>query len=127
MQAPQLTLGTGILLTIIGLAGFMLTGFVHYTALIPSAFGVLLLVCGWVSKKPAARTPAIWIAAILGLAGLMGSSRGLAQLPALTSGETVTRPAAVIAQSAMFFICALFLVLLIFAAAKGRSKTPPAP
>jgi hypothetical protein len=52
-------------------------------------------------------------AALLGLLAVLGSGRGLTKIVPLMSGETVERPAAVIAQSVMAVLGLIFVVLCI--------------
>lgn len=95
------TIGYGAALITLGVGGFMATGAKHKTALIPAGFGALALGLGILAKKPARRKSALRGAAIVSLAGFLGSARGLKKLPALLQGKEVERPAAVISQSVM--------------------------
>ena len=106
---PQISLATGALLTLTGLTGFLLTGSTHYTALIPAAFGVLFILGGWLAFNPMCLKHAMHATAVIALLGVLGSVRGLAQLPNLLSGQAVARPPAVIAQSFMALICLVFI------------------
>ena len=105
------TLGYGALLNVVGLGGFALTGGVHKTALIPAGFGTAALGLGLLARrKEAAR----WVpkaSMLVGVLGLLGTARGLVQLPALLRGVAVTRPAAVVAQSAMGCLSAAYVAL----------------
>jgi hypothetical protein len=100
------TMGLGVALTALGVAGWLGTGRQSATALIPAAFGVPIAGLGVLGAVPAARTGAV----VLAGAGLMGSARGLRALPGLLRGEPTARPVAVLAQSAMAGMCALWLV-----------------
>jgi hypothetical protein len=107
----NLTIGYGVALTAVGLGGFFATGAEHKTALIPAGFGVAAIGLGVLAKQERLRKPALRAAAVLGVLGLAGSARGLAKLSTLLAGGEVERPAAVIAQSAMAGLSALYLAL----------------
>jgi hypothetical protein len=53
------------------------------------------------------------LAAVFALLGVLGSVRGLTQLPNLIAGQPVARPPAVIAQSIMAVICLGFMGLAV--------------
>jgi hypothetical protein len=110
---PAITFFVAVLLFAIGLGGFIASGARAPTALIPAALGVLLAVCAAVARNPKARMHAMHAAVLLALAGLLGALRGVFQLPALLSGQTVARPLAVVAQSATVVLCLAYLVVAI--------------
>ena len=107
------TIGFGAALIALGLAGYFGTGADSPTALIPALFGGLLVVLGGMARDPGKRKLAMHIAAAVALLGILGSIRGLAQLPALLSGQAVARPVAVVAQSFMAVLMGWFLGLCI--------------
>ena len=114
------TIGIAIALVILGLAGYLGTGAESPTALIPAAFGLVLLVLGVLARNPARRKLVMHIAVVVGVAGFAGSVRGLLQLPALISGEPVARPAAAVAQSVMAALLAVFIGLCVKSFADAR-------
>jgi hypothetical protein len=59
----------GVLLGILGGVLFGFSGSHSPTALIPSAFGVALILCGFIAKNEKARMHAMHFAALLGLLG----------------------------------------------------------
>ena len=67
------TIVFGMLLTLLGLAGYFLTGASSPTALIPAIFGVLLLVLGFLAHFEAARKHAMHAAATVALVGCGGA------------------------------------------------------
>jgi hypothetical protein len=104
--------GTGVLLVVIGVGGWVLTDRVSPTALIPAALGAVLIVLGLVAARgESARRHAMHGAMLVALVGIAGTARGLMQLPAALSGGPVARPAAVYAQS----LTALLLIVLLVA------------
>ena len=110
----RLTIALGVILFVLGLvAYFLLTGDTKSpTALIPSAFGVVFLVLGGVALKPRALKHAMHAAMVVALLGILGTSRGLMQLPTLISNaDELERPSAVGVQSSMAALCIVFLIL----------------
>ncbi len=102
----------GGLLIALGFGGWFATGQESPTALIPAGFGLLLAALGLLARKENLRKHAMHGAAMVGLLGLLGSARGLMGLPALLGG-TAERPAAVISQTLMAVLCAVFVWLCV--------------
>jgi hypothetical protein len=123
------TIAFGIVLIALGVAGYLGTGRVSVTALIPAAFGLVLGILGWLALNDRYRRHAMHAAAALGLIGLLGSLRGLPGLVALLTGAGVDRPAAVVAQSAMALLMAVFVALCVksFVDARRARIGPGAP
>ncbi len=96
----------------LGLGGFVLTGSVHKTALIPCAFGVLLALCGGISFHEKARKHAMHAAVLVALLALLGTAKSLAYLPDLFRG-TSEKPAAVITQSLNAGLSLLYIILAV--------------
>ena len=67
----KLTIGFGAVLAIVGVVVFALTGSIHYTALIPSWFGLAFVVCGALASTPDPKKCMLWmhIAVTVGLLG----------------------------------------------------------
>jgi hypothetical protein len=119
---PAAAIAFGIVLDLLGIGFFVGTGAESLTALIPSVLGTLLVVFGVVGLvRPALRKHMMHAAAAVALLGMLGSARGLAGLPALVSGQEVARSAAVAAQSATAFLCAVFLGLCIASFIRARA------
>jgi hypothetical protein len=100
---PSTTRLTGILLIVLGVASYQLTGRTSLTAMIPAFFGVAFIAMAWVARKEAARKHAMHAAVALGLVGAVASL--VRAVPAAMNGDG-TRPA-VLAQ---FVMAALLLV-----------------
>jgi hypothetical protein len=107
------TIAFGVVLIVLGVAGYLGSGGVSMTALIPAVFGALLALFGVLARNEGMRKHAMHGAVLVGLLGFLGSARGLLQLPALLSGGEVARPTAVFAQSAMALLMLLFVVLCV--------------
>ena len=97
---PATTIALGVALIVLGLAGYVLTGAVSLTALIPSAFGLLFVLAGLLARDDRRRMHAMHVAVVVALLGFLGSIRGLMQIGAVFDG-TAARPEAVIAQTIM--------------------------
>jgi len=127
---PRLAITFGIILDLLGIAGFVFTGAQHPTALIPCAFGTLILLCGIIALRvPGSRKHVMHAAATVGLLGALGGlGMGLPKIAAALDG-TSTRPLAVWLQIAMGAISLVFVVLCAKSFVDARRKmgapTPP--
>jgi hypothetical protein len=110
---PAITFFVALLLVAVGVGGYVASGAHAPTALIPAVLGVLLAVCAALARNPKTRMHAMHGAVLLALLGLLGSLRGVFQLPAYLAGEPVVRPLAVVAQSITAVLCLAYLVVAI--------------
>lgn len=111
---PKLAIMIGNLLILVGIVGYFVTDRVSLTALIPSAFGVLLALLGVLALvKPGARKHAMHVAAALALVGLLGTISGVIKLVQMAAGAQLERPAAAVSQGITAALCVLFLILAI--------------
>jgi uncharacterized membrane protein len=110
----------GILLTLLGLVGYFLTGASSPTALIPALFGLLLLVLGFLARSESMRKHAMHAAAAVALVGCVG-----ALVPLLRTPSGVRPAMAVFSQVTMAVLTALFVVLCVrsFRAARRARRT----
>jgi hypothetical protein len=109
-RMPKITLIFSLLYIALGLAAFFLTGAVHKTALIPSYFGVVLLVLGLLGQKENLRKHLMHAALLVALLALLGTARSLPKLPSAFDG-TAARPPAIYAQAATAVLSIAFLSL----------------
>ena len=116
------TIGFGIVLILLGLVGYFATGMVSPTALIPAAFGLLLVVFGAMARDDKKRKMAMHIAVTVGLVGFLGTVPGLLKIGALLSGGEVERPAAVIAQAIMAVLMAVYVAMCVKSFIDARKK-----
>jgi hypothetical protein len=103
----------GVALVVLGVVGYFGTGQVSLTALIPAAFGVVLVVLGALATDESRRKHAMHAAALIGVLGLLGSLRGLPGVVRLLTGGAVERPSAVIAQGLMAVLMAAFVAMCV--------------
>ena len=107
------TIGFGVALVVLGLVGYFGTDRISITALIPAAFGALLILFGALARDDKKRKMAMHIAVTVGLLGFLGTVSGLVDLPSLISGLPVARPAAVISKSIMAVLMAVYVGLCV--------------
>ena len=113
------TIVFGILLTLLGVVGYFLTGTSSLTALIPALFGLLLVILGFLARSESMRKHAMHAAAAVALVGCIG-----ALIPLLRTSSGVRPAMAVFSQGAMVVLTALFVVLCVrsFRAARRARK-----
>ena len=104
---PGTTRLFGLILIVLGVASYTLTGRTSITAMIPAFFGAALVICALVARKESARKHAMHAAVALGVLGAIAAlARGV---PAALSGGT-GRPA-VLSQLAMGVLLLLYVAL----------------
>lgn len=94
---PATTRLFGLILIVLGIASYTMTGRTSITALIPAFFGAALVVCALLARKETARKHAMHAAVAIGMVGMLASLTRA--LPAALRGDA-GRPA-VIAQLVM--------------------------
>lgn len=114
-----------LLLMLLGLVGFLATGTHHPTALIPAAFGLVLLVCGVLACQAQRRKLAMHIAVALGLIGFLGTTPAIYRILQISQHQVVLRHAAVYAQFTMCLLCLIFVTMCVrsfIAARRARAE-----
>ena len=113
------TIVFGVLLTLLGIGGYVLAGGVSLTALIPAFFGLPLVVLGFLARSESIRKHAMHAAAALALVGWAGAVFSLMRTP-----QGPRSAIAVFSQSAMVVLTAIFVALCVrsFIAAR-RART----
>jgi len=120
------TIGFGVLLIVLGAIGFVATGWAHPTAMIPTWFGLALVLLGAQARTEDAKRRMLWmhIAVTVGLVGFVfpGTMAVIAYVKA--HGGALARPAATEEQAAMAAVCLVFVAICIrsfIAARRGRN------
>ena len=113
---PAITVLIGLMLLLVGLGGFGYSyakeGVAHFTALIPAALGIIILLCGAIAIfKESLRKHLMHGVLVVALLGFLGTVMGVVKLITLISGGSVERPLAVVSQSLTAALC---LALIIF-------------
>ena len=106
-------IGFGILLMLLGIGAYFVTGSQSVTALIPAFFGVPMAGLGFMARDASRIKLAMHVSAVLALVGFLGSVRGIPGVIALATGGEVARPEAAVVQTVMAVLCAAFLVLAV--------------
>ena len=104
---PATTRLFGLILIVLGVASYMMTGRTSVTALIPASFGAALVICALVARNESARKHAMHAAVAVGLIGALAAlGRGV---PAALAGDA-TRPA-VLSQLVMGVLLLIYVAL----------------
>ena len=106
------TLAFAFAYLVLGIAGFVLTGSTHKTALIPCVFGVLFLVFGLLARKDNLRKHVMHATVLIALLAFLGTARSLPHLPELFNG-TAEKPAAIITQALNAALSLAFIFLAV--------------
>lgn len=118
---PTTSIICGTLLVLIGIIGYiygLMTGHASFTAFIPAAFGVVLILLGVFARmKDNLRKHLMHAALVAALLGFIIPAARL--LPKL--GE-LSMSAAVVSQAAMALVCLLFVILGVRSFIDARKK-----
>ena len=104
---PSTTRLFGLVLIVLGIASYTMTGRTSVTALIPAIFGAVLVMCALVARNEALRKHAMHAAVSVALIGAL-ASLGRA-IPAVMDGGA-SRPA-VMSQLAMAALLLIYVAL----------------
>ncbi|MFU8811846.1 MAG: hypothetical protein ACNA78_02695 [Balneolaceae bacterium] len=123
---PKLTISIGILLILLGIGSYVLTGAASATALIPAFFGLAFAGLGALANaKESMRKHAMHAALLLAILGLGGSFGGLISVFGVLGGGELERPAASIAQAIMALVCIFFLIAGVRSFIEARKAEEP--
>ena len=111
----KITITIGVLLVLVGVAGFIGTGSSHPTSLIPTWFGLVLALCGFLARTEDAGKRMLWmhIAVTVGLVGFIVPASMVIKSLVKAHGSEVARPVATVDQAVMSLICLIFVVLCV--------------
>ena len=111
----KITVLFGIVLIILGVASFVLTGNKFPTSLIPVAFGILLVTFGSMAETPVAKRRMLFmhIAVTVGLLGFLGTAQSLFQVVQLFKGKLFPYPAAIEEKAAMALLMLIYVLLCV--------------
>lgn len=117
---PLLSIIFGLLLSVVGLIGFLGTGATHYTALIPCGLGVLLILSGLVARKEKLRPHAMHVAVLVSLVGFVATVPAFGKYSMLFEWSTNPKAPAVLAKIATSLLCGIFFVLCVRSFVRAR-------
>ena len=123
MNLPVITIVYGALLIVLGVVGYIMSGMISVTALIPAFLGIIILVCGVLAQKDSRRKLFMHIALVFGLLGLLGTATALPSLITLICGGEVTRSGAVIGKSVTAILSLIFLLIGVKSFIDARRNT----
>jgi hypothetical protein len=109
----KLTIVYGVMFIVMGLYGYFGISSESITALIPTFFGIPMLILGWIGLNEKFLKHTIHIAAVLNLLGFAGTVSGLFKFFKMLGGTETARPAAVTVQAIMAVLCVVFLILAV--------------
>jgi uncharacterized membrane protein len=121
MSMTAVTGLVGAVLAVLGLVGYFASGRASLTALIPTAVGVLLLVCAYLARREAWHRHAIHAALVIALVGAAGSLMNVVKIADLFTG-TAERPLAIVVSTIMFVLLVAYLVLGIRSFVRARRQ-----
>jgi hypothetical protein len=120
---PLVTLVVGILLTLLGLISYSLSGGASLTALIPSAFGVIFIALGLAARKESVRKHTMHFSVGLAMVGFLGVAvRAFGPFTTMLGGGTVEHSGAVITQVIMAVLCLILVAIGIRSFVQARRK-----
>lgn len=110
---PKFSIILGIIFIVMGLYGYFGISSESITALIPTFFGIPLLILGWLGLNEKYLKHTMHGAAVLTLLGFVGTIGGLIKFFKMLGGAEMERPAAVTVQAIMAVLCLLFLIFAV--------------
>lgn len=122
----KLSIAYGVFFILMGLYSYFGISSESITALIPTFFGIPLLIFGWIGLNDKYLMHAMHGAAVLNLLGFAGTISGLIKFFKMLGGAETARPAAVTVQAIMAILCLIFLILAVKSfidARKNRVKS----
>ena len=125
----KLTVVFGILLIVIGVTGYVLTGSEHPTALIPSGAGILFIIFGMLANSEDPKKRKLWmhISVTVALLLFLSLIRADIDVIRLSRGAYFEYPAAVLEKSGTSLLSLLYVLFCIrsfIAARRQRTLTP---
>jgi len=97
-------LGIGVALVVLGVGAWILTNFVHITALIPAIFGIVVVGVVSVGWKTNRERLALYSVAAVGVVGALGSLRAVPDIITLATGGAVDSTVGVASQGIMIVL-----------------------
>jgi uncharacterized membrane protein len=106
----KLTIGLGVILTLLGVMWYVFVNNESWTALIPSFIGIPILLLGIAALRENLRKHAMHGAAAISLIGFLGTAPGVLKVARMLGGATIERGRAAVVQAVVAALLAAFLV-----------------
>ena len=125
---PAITILIGVMLILVGIGGYgwgvtnaqQTGGHASPTALIPSAIGLIITICGALATNERLRKHAMHAAVLIAFLGFAGTVLSIPKVLTILQGGTVERPAAVISQTVTMLLCLALVALGINSFVRAR-------
>jgi hypothetical protein len=122
----NVTIGFGVVLIVLGEWGFMRTGSMHSTALIPTWAGFLFVLFGALAHSDSVKRKMLWMHAAVTVALLLflGTIPAVVDEVRMLRGTSFGHPVAVEEKAAMCLLCLVFVLVCVrsFIAARKARK-----
>ncbi len=111
----KLTIVFGLVLILLGVFGFVVTGHHAPTALIPAIVGVILAALGALANTEDAKKRMLYmhIAVTIGLLGFLGTVKSIVDYIEMVNGRQFPHPVAVEEKAAMAGVLLVFVILCV--------------
>ena len=107
----------GLVLVLLGIASYVITGARSVTALIPTVLGAVLILCGVIAtRRRELRTVVLPLAIAVAPLGFLATATALGQVGTLLSGPA--RPA-LVARASMAAVLLVYLMVATIASLRG--------
>jgi hypothetical protein len=113
----------GLLLILIGVAGYVASGAASVTALIPAFIGLLAVVLGGLALRESWHRHAMHAVSALALLAVLGTVRGLMSALLWIGGNAPARPGAVVSQSLTALLSIVFVLLAVRSFVRARRSS----
>jgi len=118
----KVTILFGLLLIMLGVIGYVGTGWKAPTALIPMYFGIVFTILGFLARRGSQkkRMTVMHIAVTLGLLGFLGTVFSVWKFVRMEMGHAMTRPIAVEDQAVFSLMMLIYVLLCVRSFIKAR-------
>ena len=108
----KLTIGFGVLLALLGIAGFVYTGSAHPTALIPCVIGLFFVLFGVMANTEDSKKRMLWmhISVTVALLVFLGTIPADIQTIRLARGDALPHPVSILEKGALSLLCLLYVL-----------------
>ncbi len=108
----KLTIGFGVLLALLGIAGFVYTGSAHPTALIPCVIGAFFVLFGVMANTDDSKKRMLWmhISVTVALLVFLGTIPADIQTIRLARGNALPHPVSILEKGALSLLCLLYVL-----------------